>query len=322
MLGRLIALGAGALSGAYLVHRQQRNLATEPRALRDDRGRTLEPVFVELEGGECVPVIDAGDGPAIVLIPGLNGDSQVFRYQIPAFASSHRVIAPNLRVEFDGVERHFDQFARDLATVLDTLGVRSATIAGLSFGGPICLRFATLYPDRVDALVLTNTLARLDLSHVGLNRTLLIPVARWTSRFLPVPVMRQLSDIWGKWGVWVYDPSPGNDRIVDYELEVPVRIPMSVGGIRLETFRTIDLRPELPNIAQPALVIAGSFDTYTPNVWQREIAELLPNSTYVEIPYGGHLSLISHAETFNQVVLDWLAEETASQGRSSSAETA
>jgi 3-oxoadipate enol-lactonase len=320
VLGRLIALGAGALTGAYLVHRQQRNLAVEPPVLRDDRGRALDPVFVELAGGECVPVIDAGDGPAIVLIPGLNGDSQVFRHQIPTFAGSHRVIAPNLRVEFEGVERHFDQFARDVATVMDALGVRSAALAGLSFGGPVCLRFATLYPDRVDALVLTNTLARLDLSHVGLNRTLLIPVARWTSRFLPVPVMRKLSGVWGKWGVWVYDPSPGNDRIVDYELEVPVRIPMSVGGVRLETFRAIDLRPELPSIVQPALVIAGSSDTYTPNAWQREIADLLPRATYVEIPYGGHLSLISHAETFNQVVLDWLANETAS--RSSSAETA
>ncbi len=306
--GRLFALGAGAVTGAYLVDRWRRNQAKAPRPLRDYRGRTLRSKLVELAGGESVPVIDAGAGPAIVLIPGLTGASQVFRYQIQALSASYRVIAPNLRVGFDGVERRFDQFAHDLAAVLDALEEPAACVLGLSFGGPIAIRFTALYPHRVWGLVLTNTLARLDLSHVGLNRTLLIPVARWTSRFTPEPLMRRLAEVWGRYGVWVFDPSPGNERIVEYELETPVSVPMSAGSVRMETFKGCDLRGELERISQPALVIAGSSDSYTPVDWQREIAALLPNSTYVEIPRGGHLSLISHAETFNRVVLDWLAE--------------
>ncbi|KPK78413.1 MAG: hypothetical protein AMS25_15525 [Gemmatimonas sp. SM23_52] len=305
----LLWLGAGAAASACLVDRWRRNLQTEPRPLRDHRGRVLKPLFVELAGEECVPVAVAGTGPAIVLLPGLTGDSEIFRYQIAGLSASCRVIAPNLRLDFGGMERQFNQFAHDVATVLDALDEPSACLLGLSFGGPIAVRFATLYPERVWALILTNTLARLDLSHVGLNRTLLIPVARWTSRFLPVPLMRRLADLWGRWGIWVFDPSPGNERIIDYELTTPVRVPMSVGGTRVEIFRECDLRPDLRAIRQPALVIGGSSDTYTLQEWQREIADLLPNSTYVEIPYGGHLSLISHAETFNQVVLDWLAEQ-------------
>ncbi|UCC48494.1 MAG: alpha/beta hydrolase [Gemmatimonadota bacterium] len=305
----LLWLGAGAAAGGYLVDRWRRNMGTEPRPLRDHRGRALEQVFVELAGGECVPVIAAGTGPAIVLLPGLNGDSEVFRYQISGLSASYRVIAPNLRLDFSGVERRFDQFAHDVATVLDALDERAACALGLSFGGPIAVRFATLYPERLWALILTNTLAHVDLSHVGLNRTLLIPVARWTSRFLPVSLMRRLADVWGRWGIWVYDPSPGNQRVIDYELTTPVRVPMSVGGARMDMFKDCDLRPDLRALQDPALVIGGSSDTYTLPEWQREIAGLLPNSTYVEIPAGGHLSLISHAETFNQVVLDWLAEQ-------------
>lgn len=282
-------------------------MAKPPRPLREHQGRTLEPVFVELAGGECVPVIDGGEGPAVVLVPGLTGDSGVFRHQIAALTESYRVIAPNLRVDFNGIEQRFDQFAHDVATVLDALGVSSACLLGLSFGGPIAMRFATLYPDRAWGLVLTNTLARLDLSHVGLNRTLLIPVARWTSRFLPEPLMRRLADFWGRYGIWVYDPSAGNERIIDYELTTPVRVPMSVGSARMDTFKHCDLRSDLRRIYQPALVICGTSDTYTPPAWQREIADLLPNSTYVEITYGGHLLLISHAEEFNEVVLGWLA---------------
>ncbi len=304
---RLLALGAGAVAGAYLVDRWRRNMAKPPRPLREHRGRTIEPLFVELAGGECVPVVDSGAGPVVVLIPGLTGDSGVFRYQIAALSESYRVIAPNLRVDFNGIEQRFDQFAHDVATVLDALGVSTACPLGLSFGGPIAIRFAALYPNRTWGLVLTNTLARLDLSHVGLNRTLLIPVARWTSRFLPEPLMRLLADLWGRYGIWVFDPSPGNERIIDYELTTPVRVPMSVGSARMDTFKNCDLRSDLHTIRQPALVICGTSDTYTPPEWQREIADLLPHSTYVEIEYGGHLLLISHAEEFNEVVLGWLA---------------
>lgn len=308
---RLLTLAVGALAGSYMVSRWRRNLAHTPRLLTNHRGRALEPELVELAGGECVPVIDTGRGPAIVLIPGLTGEGAVFRYQIAALSESYRVIAPNLRSDFAGVERDFDQFAHDIAAVLDARAVSAACVLGLSFGGPIAMRFARLYPARAWALIVTATLARLDLSHVGLNRTLLIPVARWTSRFLPVPLMRRLSQYWGSLGVWVYDPSPGNERIIDYELDVPLRVPMSVGGERMETFKECDLRRDLGELLQPSLVIAGGSDTYTPLDWQREIADLLPNSTFVEIPYGGHLMLISHAETFNGIVRDWLARIVA-----------
>ena len=169
------------------------------------------------------------------------------------------------------------------------------------------MRFTSLYPERVSRLILTNTLARLDMSHVGFNKTLLIPVARLTSRFLPEFMMRRLARFWGRLGVWVYDPSPGNERVIEYELESPGRVPMSEGSTRMDTFRKLDLRDELKRITQPALVINGAVDTYTPTAWQREIAAQLPNSTFVEISDAGHLALISHAETFNEIILDWLA---------------
>jgi len=324
-LGRLLWFSAGAAVGIYLVDKRRRNLAAEPRPLRDAHGRAVSPRLVELAGGECVPVVDVGDGPAILLIPGLSGDSQVFRQQIAALSAHYRVIAPNLRSEFNGVEPRFDQFAHDMATVLDACDVPSSCALGLSFGVPIAVRFASLHRDRVWALVLTNGLARLDLSHVGLNRTLLIPVARFLTRFAPSRLVRRLGRVWGSQRVWVFDPSPGNEAIIDYELEAPLRFPLSMSGVRMATFRDCDLRPDLRRLQQPALVVVGAADTYTPIEWQREIADLLPNSTYIEIPTGGHLTLISHADTFNEVVLDWLERWQGREpfsNRSLSAETA
>ena len=306
-LGKLIWLGAGAAAGSYLAYRRRSNLSRQPALLEDPRGSVLEPITVELEGGELLEVVSVGQGPAFLLVSGLSGDKEVFKYQIGPFSERYKVIAIDLRDSFKGVKAEFDQFARDLAVVLDACGETSAIVLGLSFGAPIAMRFAKLYPERVSRLILSNALARLDLSHVGFNKTLLIPFARLSSRFLPEFMVRKLARYWGRLGVWVYDPSPGNDRIVEYELDSPRRVPMSEGAVRMDTFRKLDLRDDLLSIAQPALVISGAADGYTPPAWQREIARLLPNSTYVEIPRAGHLALISQAVTFNKVILDWLA---------------
>lgn len=321
-LPRLIWLGAGAAAGTYLAYRRRKSREAGPPSLEDGRGSKLEPRTVELEGGHRVAVVTAGTGPALLLVAGLSGDKEVFQYQIPAFSETYRVIATDLRDTFEGVKPEFDQFARDLGVILDALDESEAIVLGLSFGGPIAMRFASLFPERVTRLILTNTLTRLDLSHVGFNKTLLIPFARLSTRYLPAFLVRKLARLWGRIGVWVYDPSPGNERIVDYELETPRYVPREEGEIRLDTFKEVDLRDDLRRIEQPALVIGGGADSYTPLSWQREIAELLPNATYVEIPDGGHLSLISHAEMFNRIVLDWLTGQESSHAASpSSAET-
>ncbi len=308
MLRKLLWFGAGAAAGGYLLHRRQHNLAVCPQPLTDASGSELSAIEVELAGGERVDVVEAGVGPPILLVPGLSGDKEVFRHQIGPFSQKYRVIAPDLRLRFDGVRPRFDQFAHDVATILEKFEEPSASVLGLSFGGPIAMRFAALYPEKLRALILTNTLARLDLSHVGFNRTLLIPLAYFTSRFSPEPLMRRFADLWGRLGVWVYDASPGNERVVDYQLDSAVRVSVTDGNGRMETFRGLDLRGDLSAIQTPALVIGGVADLYTLPEWQREIAALLPNSAYVEIPGGGHLSLISNAEIFNRAVLDWLAE--------------
>lgn len=304
-------LGTGLAAGAYLVRRGRRNRTVRPPVLTDHRGVELEPRTLRLDGGEEVEVVTAGRGPALILIPGLSGDKEVFRYQVPAFSERYRVITADLRYGFEGVPEDFDQFAHDVARLLDELDQDSAAVLGLSFGGAIAMRFAALYPERTDPLILNNTLSRLDLGHVGLNRTLLIPLALLSTRYLPDRLARRMADVWGDLGVWVFDASPGNGRIIDYYLQSAVRAPVSDGTRRMDMFRDRDLRAELPGIEVPTLVLRGATDRYCLPEWQEEIARLLPDAEYKEIPGAGHLALISHSETFNRVVLDWLDRQLA-----------
>jgi pimeloyl-ACP methyl ester carboxylesterase len=201
-----------------------------------------------------------------------------------------------------------DLFVDDLLDAMDAFGLPSAAVLGLSFGGTLAMRLAAREPERVRALVLVNTLTRLDLSHVGLNRSLLIPLAYLTTRYAPRPIAETFARMWGDLQVWVYDPSDGNERVFYYQQTSAARVPFPDGTRRLALLRPFDLRDGLPAVRAPALVVRGMTDTYCPESWAREIAALIPQADFLEIAGAGHLALISKAETFNRVVLRWLRE--------------
>ena len=96
-----------------------------------------------------------GDGPAVVLVSGLDGTGQLFYRQVPLLAQTHRVATYALRDNAATMERLID----DLAQVIDTAAPeqRRATLIGESFGGALALSFALARPEQVEALVILNS---------------------------------------------------------------------------------------------------------------------------------------------------------------------
>jgi pimeloyl-ACP methyl ester carboxylesterase len=111
--------------------------------------------------------------------------------------------------------------------------------------------------------------------------------------------------------VWIFDDSPGSENVVDYALWTGARtVRPGVGRHRVDLLRGLDLRPELAHIRARTLVVKGPRDAYCPPAWSQEIAALIPDATYVEIPGTGHCSHVSMPGAFNRLVLDWLEEHT------------
>ncbi len=263
---------------------------------------------LQLSDGEVVEWIEAGTGPSLLLIPGADGMKETWRYQVPELARRYHVIAPDLRSSFPD-RATFDWFADDAVELLDHLGVDSAIVIGQSLGGAIAMRLATRYPERVRGLVLSNTLARVSYEHVGMNASLLAPVAVAANRYLPTEAARRLGRFWSDHDVWIFDSSPGWERVVDYALWTGSRTePPRTSRRRIGLLRREDLRPELAEIDLPTLVLKGPLDTYTPAAWARDIAGRIPNSRYVEVEGTGHCSHISMPEKFNRELLAWLDE--------------
>ena len=107
-----------------------------------------------------VNLIERGNGPALVLIPGLQGRWEYLRPAVDALSQSFRVLTFSLddtvRLKPDTTET-LDRYADAVALAMTQARVERATICGVSFGGLIAVRFAARYPARCEALILAST---------------------------------------------------------------------------------------------------------------------------------------------------------------------
>jgi pimeloyl-ACP methyl ester carboxylesterase len=126
------------------------NLEEKPMDLRRD--------FTNINGARLY-FESAGSGDAVVFIHGFTLDTRMWDDQFLPLAQEFQVIRYDLRgfgksaLPTDEAYSHVD----DLKALLDQLEVPRACLVGLSKGGAVALDFALTYPDRVRALVLTDT---------------------------------------------------------------------------------------------------------------------------------------------------------------------
>lgn len=106
-------------------------------------------------------VIEAGEGPLMVMLHGFPEMAQSWRRQIEYFSNNgRRVVAPNMR-GYGATDRprngyDVDTLCYDIAGVLDHYGVDKAVLAGHDWGGVVAWHFAYLFPGRLQSLVILN----------------------------------------------------------------------------------------------------------------------------------------------------------------------
>jgi pimeloyl-ACP methyl ester carboxylesterase len=122
-------------------------------AVKADPGAMFTEGFVDAAGFH-VRYLSAGDGPAVLYLPGAGGP--VMTYALDELAERYRVIVveypgwgaqPNDVADFDGL-------AAQVADIATALGLDRFHLMGTSFGGACALHFAAAHPERVESLVL------------------------------------------------------------------------------------------------------------------------------------------------------------------------
>ena len=112
-------------------------------------------------GGVRLHVAEAGEGDPVVCVHGWPQNWWEWRGLIPVLAEGYRVICPDLRglgwSEAPRMGYEKEQFARDIAALLDTLGLKDVRLIGHDWGGVAGFILCVRRPDLVRQYLALNT---------------------------------------------------------------------------------------------------------------------------------------------------------------------
>jgi pimeloyl-ACP methyl ester carboxylesterase len=121
------------------------------------------PEGISIRYDDRGPVEEPAAGPPIVLAHGFTVTLEMWMPQMEALSERHRLITWDARghggssAPGETESYTMPSLARDLHELLRALDVDRAIVGGMSFGGQIALQYAVEHPDRVEALVLSDS---------------------------------------------------------------------------------------------------------------------------------------------------------------------
>ena len=221
----------------------------------------------------------------MILIPGLGGRLSFWndvtgelskRFDVLSF--DHPGCGQSTRCERP-VSAEF--LAGATVALMDHLEIRSAFVVGHSFGGAIGQALALDYPDRVDRLVLSSTWACAD---AGFQRAFEQRKAILRDRGLRAYARMQ--------SLLVLPRQNFATRLEDFDAFE--RRAAEESGTpetiieRIDALLAFDRSGELSGLSLPVLIAGVRDDRVVPIQMSCALADLIPGSTMIEQPEGGH----------------------------------
>jgi len=234
-------------------------------------------------------------------------------WEEPGVAQFLRQLAKNVRlILFDkrgvglsdrvGSPPTAEETMEDILVILNEVGCEKAVLMSVSEGGPVAIMFAATYPNRTSHLILYGTMPK------------------WIRSYdYPWALSRSQYDKWlnlmiEQWGQPVsldrFAPSRADDVTFQEWWAKVLRQAATPGSIKgvLEVLRDIDVRPILPHVHLPALVLHRRGDKVIPLAGGRFLAQNLPNCRFVELNGQDHWWWVGDTTAVFQEIEQFLAE--------------
>jgi class 3 adenylate cyclase len=194
-------------------------------------------------------------------------------------------------------------------SVMDAAGFERAVLLGYSEGGPMSLLFAATYPERTAALILHGTFANME----------------WDDSFAapladnPRALEEMIEERWagGFPGLDVWAPtfagSEQNRQAFAHFMRSAASPAAAVGLIRMNW--EIDVRPILPAIQVPTLILHRRGERAIGVKHARYLADQIPDAKYVEMPGVDHLLFAGDHEAIAATVEEFLTSSRRAHQR-------
>jgi 3-oxoadipate enol-lactonase len=233
-----------------------------------------------------------GEAPTLLLGPSLGSSVAMWAPQVPVLARHLRVVRFDQRGHGGSPvppgPYTVEDLGRDVLALIDRLGLERVHYAGLSLGGMVGMWLAAHAPERIDRLALLCTGAHLPPAQGWLDRAAAVRSGGMAAVADPVVT---------RW----FTPAFAD---LDKYRAMLVSTPVDGYAACCEAIATLDLRPVLPTITAPTLVIAGAEDPATPPDLGRQIASAVPGARFELVSGAAHLANVERAD----VVTALLAE--------------
>jgi haloalkane dehalogenase len=303
------AIGGGPI--IYIFARVPDAIRTPDELFEDLPDYPFAPQHRDFDGLRLAH-LDEGDGEPVVFFHGEPTWSFLWRKVIPPVRDAgYRCIAPDLpgfgrsdkptAIEWYTYDRH----AESAAALLEELDVRDATAVVHDWGGPIGLRAAVEYPERIGRLVMLDT--GLFTGHQQMNEAWLT-FRDFVKRVEDLPVGLLVRNACKR--------DPGDEVIAAYEAPFPNSA--SKAGARAFPL-ILPTTPQMPGAAvgqrvlealrsdsRPKLVLWADSDPVLPLQTGRRFAEAIGTEVHHVVEDASHFLQEDAGATLGGVIADWL----------------
>jgi pimeloyl-ACP methyl ester carboxylesterase len=252
---------------------------------------TVDPVIL------CCEI--AGDGPPVILIPGLGDTVWVWRHLSHLLQPRSRVLAPELRGHGRSASPagpyNAEEMAVDLVRLTESLGLKRPTLIGQGFGAHLILNLAIEHPDFPAGIVLIGAETG---PPGGETIAELIELAARGDMAAAYKIRKEIA------------PSPRGmpprERAEHHRLFLR-NDPAGFAAACAAALGAPDTAERLGEIKCPALAVAGEFDE-SRHEDAAQLAERISVCTAAIINGAGHFAHLDAPESFQIILDDFLME--------------
>ncbi|MBN2192725.1 MAG: alpha/beta fold hydrolase [Polyangiaceae bacterium] len=249
----------------------------------------------------------AGDGPPLLLLPGLGMRVEQWAPHLPILAIDHRVIALDLRggagSDVPAGPYTIETMAEDTAAAIVALGLERVDVLGMSMGGFVAQELTLAHPSLVRRQILALTARQ--------------PSARGRERLRVELALRERPELlelrFRSLFLWLFDDATYErkdavDRLVGAAMAAAKE--ESPEGSRGQIAACLDYAgsSRLDTVSAPTLVIGAKDDLIYPPRETRALADGIPGARYLLLD-AAHVLTGPAIRRFDEAVVAFLRED-------------